>query len=65
MDRALVFGTRGCKFDSCWEHKNKYLGRLAQLVEQFPLKESVQGSSPWSLTYFKSYVETQLILTVI
>lgn len=26
-------------------------GRLAQLVEQFPLKESVQGSSPWSLTF--------------
>ena len=26
------------------------VGRLAQLVEQFPLKESVQGSSPWSLT---------------
>ncbi len=53
MDRASVFGTEGWGFDSLWAHKyptfkkcgektlvlSPNTGRLAQLVEQFPLKE--------------------------
>lgn len=31
-----------------------YNGPVAQLVEQFPLKELVQGSSPCGLTFCKS-----------
>lgn len=43
--------------------KALYQGPLAQLVEHLPLKEIVQGSSPWWLTRMKKIIQ-RIILSL-
>ena len=48
-DKVLVFGTSD---GGSIPPGSTDFGPLAQLVEQYPLKVLVQGSSPWWLTHF-------------